>query len=236
MTIPFPGPPFSKKELFSRLRDVIKHGWYEMPSNYGGTGGPGTFLEDLLGLKAGNKDIPDATGWELKYYTQKTNLITLFHKEPQPEDIMRYLVRKRGWKDKQGRMSFRHTISGRSDRFKVEEDEGQIIVRPVKGNGPVPYWTQDELLNIAGSKLRRLLLIQGQFQKTEKKVRYIRADCFENLNISLLIYEIIRGTICIDFDARENKPGSSGLRNHGTKFRIPPENVCRIYMKKERFS
>jgi hypothetical protein len=234
MSVSFPTPPTTKNELFARLRDVIAHGWYTMPAKYGGTGGPGTFLEDILGLSAGNKDIPDATGWELKYFTAKTNLITLFHKEAEPADIMRYMVRKHGLKDRQGRMSFRHTIAGKSERFKVEDDNGQIIVRPLKGNGPVPYWTHDELLNIAGAKLRRLLLIKGQ--RDGQKVKFDRADCFENLHATLLIYEIVRGTICIDFDARENSPGSPGLRNHGTKFRIPPDNVCRIYMKKERFS
>jgi hypothetical protein len=45
-----------------------------------------------------------------------------------------------------------------------------------------------------------------------------------------------RGTTAIDFDCREAKPGSSALRNHGTKFRVAPKDVCRLYMKKERFS
>ena len=44
----------------------------------------------------------------------------------------------------------------------------------------------------------------------------------------------VAGTVKIDFDAREAKPGSKGLRNHGTKFRISPDDICRIYAKKER--
>ena len=65
-----------------------------MPVSYGGTGAPGTFLEDLLGLRAGALDIPDSLGWELKWYTHKTSLLTLFHKEADgPEAIMRYMVR-----------------------------------------------------------------------------------------------------------------------------------------------
>ena len=43
----------------------------------------------------------------------------------------------------------------------------------------------------------------------------------------------VAGTVKIDFDAREAKPGSKGLRNHGTKFRISPDDICRIYAKKE---
>lgn len=230
-------PPNTKKELFARLREIIALGWQDMPAvaRYNGTGGPGNYLEDLIGLRAGNQDIADIVGWEVKYFTPKTNLITLFHKEPGPERILRYMVSRWGWKDAQGRLSFRHTISGRSDRFEVVSDAGNIIVRRLKGNGPVPMWTHDQLLGIAGGKLRRLLLVKGE-REGLTRVRFVRADCFENLHLTLLMTEIVMGTVAIDFDAREFTPGSDRLRNHGTKFRVAPDNVCRLYLKKERFS
>jgi hypothetical protein len=228
-----PQPPKTKKELFQRIADVIRHGEYDMPiTRYKGTGGPGIFLEDLLGLTTGNKDIPDSIGWELKYYTVKTNLITLFHKEPQPIGIMRYMVSKFGWKDSRGRLSFRHTISGKSDRFIIEEDAGQIVVRPIKGNGSIPYWTQDDILSVAGGKLRRLALVRGS--RKLQKVKFEQVDCFENLQLTEFIYDLTRGIIKIDFDVREAKAGSIGLRNHGTKFRVSPYDVCHLYSKKER--
>ncbi len=65
-------------------------------------------------------------------------------------------------------------------------------------------------------------------------MRFERADAFEMFLISEFVYEVITGGIAIDFDARESKPGSAGLRDHGTKFRLPPESVCRLYAKKER--
>lgn len=218
------------------LLEVMRHGWYEMPEDkrYNGTGAPGNYLEDLLGLKAGNMDIPDAVGWELKYYTEKTNLITLFHKEARPERVMHYMVRKHGWKDAKGRMSFRHTIKGKSDRFKINTDDNQVTVRPLEGNGPTPYWTHDDLLEIAAGKLRRLILVKGE--KKGREVRYLHADCFENIHLSFFIFELMKGTVCIDFDARENEPNGTALRNHGTKFRISPNDVCRLYKKKDRLS
>lgn len=233
--INFPAPN-SKKELFKRLRDIIALGWQDMPATprYNGTGAPGNYLEDLIGLRAGNQDIADIIGWEVKFFNPKTNLITLFHKEPGPEGIMRYMVSKYGWKDAQGRLSFRHTINGRSDRFIVVDDAGNVIVRPLKGNGPVPIWTHDTLLNVAGGKLRRLMLVRGE--RAGQKVRFHRVDCFENLHLTLLIAEMIQGTIAVDFDVREARPGSPALRNHGTKFRVQPDNVCRLYLKKERLT
>ena len=233
-----PHPPRNKKELFTRLRAILQHGWYDLPATArtAGTGGPGNFLEDLFGLTTGNLDIADSMGWELKYYTAKTNLITLFHKEPQPKDVMLYLVRKYGWLDAEGRKGLRHTVSGKSDMFKVQDDANQIFVRPLKseGNDPIPYWSHETLLGIAAGKLRRLLLVKGE--RDENKIRFVQADCFEDLHLSLLAYELEQGTIAIDFDARESKPNSAVLRNHGTKFRIPPGNMCRLYMKKERFT
>ena len=229
--------PTSQKELFARLRQIIALGEEKMPARvarYRGHGGPGNFLEDLMGLKVGNQDIADVLGWEVKYYTKRTGLITLFHKEPEPKGIRRYMVSKHGWKNDKGCLSFRHTIHGRSDRFSVVNDAGQIKVRPLKGNEPVPCWTHDTLLNVAAGKLRRLILVLGE--KNGDKITFHHADCFQNLHLTLLLSEMVNGAVVIDFDARENKPGSKGLRNHGTKFRVKPDNVCRLYQKKERFS
>ncbi len=206
-----------------------------MPSSvdrYNGTGGPGNWLEDLLGVTAGSQDIADCIGWEVKYYTPKTHLITLFHKEAEPRGIMRYMVSRHGWKDAYGRLSFRHTISGQSDKFTVVDDAGAIIVRLLKGNGPVPTWTHDTLLNIAGGKLRRLVAVQGQ--RKGRLVKFDRADLYENLHLTRLIQNIISGRIAIDFDVREMSAGSKGLRNHGTKFRVSPDNLPKLYQKHER--
>lgn len=225
--------PITKKELLAQLVDIVRHGEYVMPDErYQGTGAPGIFLEDLLELKTGNRDIPDSLGFELKYYTKQTDLVTLFHKEPQPEGSVTFMVRKWGWKDKQGRLSFRHTIAGKSDRFQVELDGEQIVVRRIGGNGIVPYWTKDDILSAAGAKLRRLMMVRGI--RKGQSITFDRVDLYENLELSYFIWEVVAGTVKIDFDARESSPGSKGLRNHGTKFRVAPNNICRLYAKKER--
>lgn len=234
MTFPDDSPR-SQGELFERIHAVIAHGWYTMPedSRYGGTGAPGMFLEDLLGLTARSMDIPDAVGWELKWYTPRTSLVTLFHKEPDgPPTVMRQMVRQYGWVDAKGRRSFRHTIRGRSDRFRVDDDDEKLSVRPLHGTGPVPYWYHQELLAAVGSKLRRLLMVQGQRQGRE--VRFVRADAYKTFHLADFVHDVVRGAIAIDFDAREASPGSDGLRNHGTKFRATPDGICRLYMQKWR--
>ena len=142
------------------------------------------------------------------------------------------MVKQYGWKDDKGRLSFRHTIRGKSDRFRVDTDTGQVIVRPLKGNGPVPYWLHEELVAAAGAKLRRLLLVKGE--RRGRTVRFLNADAYETFHLADFIYELIRGSIALDCDCRERTPGSTGLCNHGTKFRISPMSICRLYLKKER--
>ena len=218
-------PPRTRKELFERVRAVIAHGPYVMPeeSRYNGSGAPGVFLEDLLGATAGGHDIPEAVGWELKWHSDRTSLVTLFHKSPDgPEAILRYMARRFGRKD----------VQGRSDRFRVDTTTGQVVVRPLKGNGPVPYWSHDNLIAAAWAKLRRLLLVKGE--RNKRSVRFIHADAYETIHLADFIYELMQGSIALDFDCREAKPGSDGLRDHGTKFRITPTMICRLYLKKER--
>lgn len=228
-------PPKTKTEMKTRLKDLLVAGWLDMPTDvprYNGTGGPGNFLEDLLGVTAGNQDIADCIGWEVKWCSPQTHLITLFHKEADDSKIMRYMVSKFGWRDAAGRLSFRHTIRGESDRFKVFSDAGNIIVRPVKGNGPVPMWSHDELMNVAGGKLRRLVVVQGV--RRESRVRFDRADLYETLRLTKLAELLTQGKIAIDFDVRETRPDSKALRNHGTKFRVAPEDLRQLYEKHER--
>ena len=75
-------------------------------------------------------------------------------------------------------------------------------------------------------------MVKGE--RKGKQVRFLQADAFETFHLADFVVEVLRGEIVIDFDCREAKPGSDGLRNHGTKFRIAPASVCRLYMKKER--
>ncbi|MCY4071418.1 MAG: MvaI/BcnI family restriction endonuclease [Chloroflexi bacterium] len=236
--IEFPSdPPRNKEQLFDRIRSVIDQGVFNMPagSRYQGTGAAGMFLEDLLGLTAGSKDIPDAVGWELKWFSNRTCLVTLFHKEANgPKNVMRNMVQTFGWEDQRGRLSFRYTVEGESALFKIKNDDKsrRIIVRPKQGQGPAPFWSYDELIAAAGAKLRRLILVNGEAKK--RNVRFLYAEAYETFHLADFVQEILRGSIAIDFDCRQSKPGSAGLRNHGTKFRVSPLTICRLYLKKER--
>lgn len=231
--------PPHQRVLFDRIIELIGRGWQTLPSEYRGTGAPGVFLEAQLGLQRGPnpEDWPDAHGWELKWHTARTQYMTLFHKTPDNSpEIMRYMVQRYGKTDAQGRRSFRHTIRPTSKApgqiFLPHYDAGLLVVRPKGGNGPVPRWSEQALLGAVGSKLRRLIAVKGEKKGCE--VRFLQADAYQEFSLTDFIAEVLRGVIMIDFDCREKRPGSTALRDHGTKFRIAPEQICRLYMDKSR--
>ena len=224
----------SDQILFERLRDVLARGWIPIPDlpGYGGTGAPGILLEDQLGLQGGNRDLPDAGKWELKYHSRSAPL-TLFHLEAEPKGHMKDLVQRFGWMDDKGRTSFRHTIWGRSDRgFYVVNESNRISIRNDSGSDIAwPYWTHDKLVNAFVSKLRHLITVRGR--KRGGMVTYDYARLYREPSSIKFIEAIASGLVAIDFDARTNN--GSGLRNHGTKFRIQYDNLRQIYSEHQYF-
>ena len=103
------------KDLFERLKTILSTGTYHF-DEYGGlrgTGSSGLLLEELLGFDPSNKDGPDSGRWEVKFHSGKSPL-TLFHKTPEPDGVMRSLLNEFGWVGKSGHINFRHTIWGTS--------------------------------------------------------------------------------------------------------------------------
>ena len=225
--------------FFARLREILAKGWIDIPDRpgYGGTGGPGLLLESLIGINRSNRDGPDTGIWELKYHGGNSPL-TLFHLTPSPKKIMHQLVRGYGWPDAKDRTSFRHTIWGESPLgFKIINEQNKIIVRNIGPNADPsiadPYWTHDSLINAFVYKLRRLAVIHGR--KSKNRVRYDSARLHSEPNIYGFINSIEKGLIAVDFDARTNLTGS-GLRDHGTKFRIKLDDLQHLYSESQKFS
>lgn len=210
-----------------RLREILQQGEFEIPAGqgFGGTGGPGLYLEHLLGLKTSNVDVPDAGAWEVKF-SSGNSLVTLFHKEALPRGrAMRYMIQNWGWTGRNELQNFRHTICGESDLFEVVDDANEIRVRRLDGDDFVPHWPHDMLVTAFARKLANLILVRGR--KRGRQVVYESAEYLSSARTTQLIRYIADGTICIDFDAYIRENGS--IRNHGTKFRIKIEDLRTIY-------
>ncbi|MDA7953597.1 MAG: MvaI/BcnI family restriction endonuclease [Nitrosopumilus sp.] len=223
-------------ELFGEIRGILGR-WYDIPDRQGyrGTGAPGRLLEDLLHIDENNQDLPDAGGWEIKF-TGDVSYLTLFHKDPYPRrpSVVEDLVRKCGWRDKNGNTAFRHTIWGRSRRG-FEVWAGPRTVEVVNTGHPAirPYWDVDDLTNAAAGKLRRLIVVFGRVERARRRVRYSVAIRYLDFKFSEFLRGLRDGWICVDFDARTR---GRGIRNHGTKFRIRTQDVALMYRSVSRIS
>lgn len=205
--------------------------------SYRGTGGPGRLLEHLLGIDENNHDSPDLMDWELKFHEGGAP-ITLFHKDPEPRGIVRYLVHEHGWPDESGRVSFRHTIFGESPRgFYVVNDADRIVVRNKIKDTVVPHWTHDTLMNCCGAKLRRLIVVEGERVKYPVRgVKFNSATAYWEFNITGFCNALAQGKVAIDFDARTQQGPGTAIRNHGTKFRVLIEELPSLYQNSQKIT
>jgi hypothetical protein len=223
--------PKSEKELLYRCKELLaKREEFIIPPECGkGTGAPGHLLELLLGSNGSNKSIADSVGVEVKFHSS-SSLLTLFHKEISGgNSSILPLVRKYGFPDKKGRLSFRHTIR-QSDKFRVVQANGKIFVRS-RDEACEVFWDANELLVPATDKLRKLLLIEGSVRQCDgvKYVKYISGKYLTSFKATDFLNAICGEYVLVDFDAREKSPGSSVLRNHGTKFRISVDDVSHVW-------
>lgn len=224
-------------DLFREIAAILGKE-YEIPirKGYGGSQGPGRFLEDLLHVEANNQDLPDAGRWELKY-TSSNSYLTLFHKDPENSPkIIDKMVMAYGWPSK-GNTSFRHTIWGTSPRgFRVAVDDEHVSVLNDR-NPEVTYrWSRDELSNHAVPKLRNLILVPGRIRMDDGRrfVTYHCAQVNHGFKLSKFMSGLRDGWLAIDFDARTNPPNKDGamsIRNHGTKFRVRIKDLGKMYEK-----
>lgn len=188
-----------------------------------------------------------------------SSLVTLFHQEPSPtalRTVSNLLVPKFGWPHLQAgkkypndEKSFRTTLkTGRYTRgFTVEIDDLQrrvcVSFHPdqirevdqqwwdkVKKETALvslpftPYWGFDDLYCKAQTKLHNCFFIQVESWKVKrtKYLHYYRAYMLKSLNLNNFIEAIRQGKIQIDIDARTG-------HNHGTKFRIMPQDLINLY-------
>lgn len=134
------------EDLKKRMRLLMKK-WH-IGTRQGNDGDAGNTLEDLLEIAENNFKVPDFGEIEIKSqkFEGKSNLLTLFHKEPKPAASVPKLLKCMGWRhDKAGtlypvdEMSFRsttygHRFSDRGLKIIIKGGEIQFLFDPKKVN------------------------------------------------------------------------------------------------------
>jgi hypothetical protein len=223
---------------------------HQLPPGLYNTGGPGLFLERLMGVEANNRDTADLadTGIELKTGSKRGPL-TMFHRDPiersqraskkagraRVAGALQRLVDERGYLNGYGNKAFQHMIYGQTPTttrvadgpcgyyVKIEADKINLYHE----NEVLMSWSTDTVINILVSKMRRLILVQGKRSRTA--VDFKKATLYQELRVGQIAEMILDGTIMIDIDAYYKSNGK--FRNHGVKFRIDWANVGKLYLK-----
>jgi len=241
-----PKRPSSKKELLSRVPSLYGNKYNILEKCGKGTGAPGIMTEMLLGSEGKNNTFGDCVGIELKWKSVKSkSYLTMFHLEVDANGAdtrnssLIPVLREYGYPGKKDKLvSFRHTVSDRSNKFDIEINKGTDGLRLVYRTmgGEEVYWSENDLLNGA-TKLKNLILVAGSASKDSAGNRYVSINSasyltkFRTNHFLSLIRDRI---IVVDFDFREAHCGemlkdNPVLRNHGTKFRIKMENLPKLW-------
>lgn len=115
--------------LIDNFTSYVRGKWHK-ERRRGNDGSAGNTLEDLLGIEENNLKLPDWGDFELKTKQLETqSLITLLHREPQPQGSVPLLLNSLGWRHQHAgtkydssEMSFRSTT--RASKF---SDRGLVI-------------------------------------------------------------------------------------------------------------
>ena len=226
-------------DLRNRLGEILRQKTYQMPDEegFGGTGGPGKFLERLLGINGSNLDIPDAGKWEIKTHGG-ASLLTFLHLEAQPKKHLEIMVQRFGYPISDGRLALRHTLTaGKISNLGLyidnHDDKITIQTDHTTMNEVLCFWTHDQVINAFTAKMRRLVVVKTR--KRGNQIDFQQARMYWEPRSSNLINLIMDGVIKIDFDARTQRANSPILRNHGTKFRARIDDLEKIYLQKRIF-
>jgi hypothetical protein len=137
---------YTTEALIDKLKNDVIGKWHK-EGRVGNDGSAGNTLEDLLGVDENNLKLPDWGNIELKTKRKESqSLVTLLHREPQPNASVPQLLLSLGWKHKDAgskynddELSFRSTTKANvfSDRgFAVQlcDDKITFVFEPSKVN------------------------------------------------------------------------------------------------------
>lgn len=91
---------------------------------------------------------------------------------------------------------------------------------------PTPYWTFADIEEKLNTKLKNLMYVKAEtrYIKGEEYFRYNKIEAYIDPTLDRFLKLLEDGMIYVDFDARTG-------HNHGTKFRIRPEEKVNLYQQ-----
>lgn len=228
-------------ELVDLLPEVRDQGYVR--THRAGNTGIGKTLEDLLGIRENNFAGPNGHETELKSTRKSGNsMITLFTKSPLPPRINSLLANEFGRDEGRGKQlhttvnaATRNTLYGKpAFQINVLHTEIRLIHKKQRGI-PIPYWNRTNLENAFKKKYaKNLLYVKADSRGTERgeEFHYNEAWLMSGFSFERFIKLLRAGDILVDLRLGRYKNGR--LHDHGTGFRIMPENLDRCFDERRR--
>jgi hypothetical protein len=228
-------------EIIKELKEIKKLGFIE--THRSGNTGIGKTLEDLLHIKENNFAGPNSHNTELKSARKESSsMITLFTKSPIPIGINRELLERFGRKKENGgkvlhttvKSSSKNTLYGKQG-FKIDIIDDKVQISHSNYNDmDIPYWDIDTLEKAFKKKYGNYLLyVKADTRKNRKEeFHYNEAWLMHGFDFKNFIKLLKNDKILIDIRIGQNSNGS--VHDHGTGFRVFPDNLQNCFSDRHR--
>lgn len=229
-------------ELVDQLPDVRSMGYVQ--THRPGNTGIGKTLEDLLSIKENNFAGPNGHNTELKSGRKGSpSMMTLFTKSPLPSRINRQLVERFGRPTDKGKKVLHTTVNAVSKNTLYGEPAFIIGVHHTRveinhdnyGDLPTPYWNRTDLENAFVRKYpQNLLYVKADCRGRGKNEEFHYNEAWLMSGFSFVRFiELLRsGQILIDIRLGQYPDGR--LHDHGTGFRVKPEDLDLCFSNRKR--
>ncbi len=240
-------------ELVLELATIRNQGYVR--SHRHGDTGIGKTLEDLLGIDENNIPGPNGHSTELKSYRSNAkSMLTLFTKAPKPKGVNRMLLERFGHTSRRSRKELHttvtsdpptRTIDGRlrprrtlygGPGFWLTFTESRIELSHVNyGSIPTPYWDMNDLKAAFHKKYPGYLLYVKADSRTingQEYLHYNEAHRLSEFSFENFTQRLEEGKIVVDIRIGQYPDGSP--HDHGTGFRVLPDNLGLCFSRRER--
>ena len=238
-----------KQKIIDEFNRIEKLGFVK--SRRRNNTGIGKTFEDYLGVAENNYKIPDFAGFEVKSQRALTSsFLTLFTKSPTgPAGANTYLRNTYGEEYKEDPSLKKLHTSIFSNKFnsyrgvigfKIVNDANDAVVRLEVKNivtGEITdnsvFWSYRALENALNKKLKALFYVNAETRNVDglEEFHYTRAKIFLNPNLENLLKLIDDGKLMVDIRIGSYKSGKNKgkTHDHGTGFRIKPNDLTKLY-------
>ncbi len=209
-----------------------------------GNTGIGKTLEDLLGVRENNIAGPNGHNTELKSGRKGSpSMLTLFTKSPLPTRINRQLVERFGILS-EGRKKTLHTTMNAVSKNILYGKPGFIItIHPTRieinhdnyGDLPIPYWNRINLERAFVHKYPKNLLYvkaDSRGRGKDEEFHYNEAWLMYGFSFDRFVELLMSGQILVDI--RLGRYPSGKLHDHGTAFRVKPDDLDQCFLSREK--